>query len=234
VEVAVSPLGVNGSGQTAAALTRREWSGATILGLVHKLNERSIETFQRLARTSRADQAPDLVVSLRNLWRSLDVAARQRAACCPFLLLDVHFQSETWWRLCQHSRPPRSREAVRPRGLPAHSGATLMRECLVLAWHTARLDPRASGLLLGVSPAVASFIAAMDLQDIERLAAHQHGHLRPRWEDRPYFWRQLLLAARKRDDDTLRELHLHGLQLAGGELIPNRVRFDTHSSVRDA
>jgi hypothetical protein len=109
-----------------------------------------------------------------------------------------------------------------------------MRESLVLAWHSARLDPCASCLLLGISPAVADLIASMELQDIERLAESQHRHLRPRWEDRRYFWRQLLVAARNRDEDTLHELHLHGLQLAGGELIQDRVRFGTHSSVGDA
>jgi len=228
-----SESGANGNGQTAAALTR-QWSGVPILGLVHKLNECGIDTLQRLARTGRPEHVPDLVASLRSLWRNLDVTDRQRAATCPFLLLDVHFQNETWWRLCRQSRLPRRQDVARFRGLPAKPGATLMRESLVLAWHTARLNPRASCLLLGISPAVADLIAAMGLQDIERLAESQHSHLRPRWEDRPYFWRQLLVAARNRDDDTLRELHVHGLQLAGGELIQDRARFCAHSLVGDA
>lgn len=222
--------GANGSGHAAPELTRRQWSGAPILGLVYEVNELCIETLQRLATHDSRAHTLDLVTSLRNLWRGLDVTARQRAAKCPFLLLDARFQSETWWRKAGRPCTRHLKGVARPGCLPAKTGATLMRETLTLAWHTSRLDPRASSLLLGVSPAVAELIAGMGLQDIERVAAGQHCHLRPRWEDRLDFWRQLLVAARNGDDETLRELHLHGLQLAGGDLIRHCGRANTCST----
>jgi hypothetical protein len=181
---------------------------------------------------ARTGECLELVTSLRDYWLGLDAPARTRAAGCPFLLVDLHFQNESWWRSNRQSRKLRFQRLPRDHCLPARPAASLMRETLVLAWHATRLDRRASSLLVGASPAVAELIAAMRLPDIERLAASQHAQLRPRWEDRGYFWRQLLVAARSGDDEALHELRLHGLQLAGGELLSCQARPHAHSSSR--
>lgn len=90
----------------------------------------------------------------------------------------------------------------------------------MLAWSTVALDRGAASVLLGVAPAVSNIIAELSPQDVERIGGRYSQHLRPRWEDLPAFWRKLLTAARDNDKEALRESHIHGVQLIGGELLP--------------
>jgi hypothetical protein len=96
----------------------------------------------------------------------------------------------------------------------------LMYEALVLAWHTARSDGRAAGVLFAMLPGVVVSVAALSLKDIRHIAETHHQHLRPRWEHHPLFWRHLLAAARSGDNSAIHDLHLHGLQLLGMDALP--------------
>lgn len=95
-----------------------------------------------------------------------------------------------------------------------------MRETLMLAWNVVSIDRGAATLLLGMAPSVATMLVELGPQDVERIAARHGRHLRPRWEDLPQFWSNLLQAADGNDEDSLYKLHLHGIQLLGSELIP--------------
>jgi hypothetical protein len=184
--------------------------------LVHEFNERFLELLTHAARVDGERCVLDIVRLHRNLWLELDVGARKRAARFPFLLIDIHFHSEEWWQL---ARTPHSRQMGK--ALPGIFTRTLavelMYQALVLAWHTARSDGRAAGVLLAMSPGVALAVAKLGLREITHIAEHHNRHLRPRWENLPLFWRHLLTAACSGDNDEIHDLHLHGLQLLGAD-----------------
>jgi hypothetical protein len=70
-----------------------------------------------------------------------------------------------------------------------------------------------------MSPVCATRIAALRLQDLDWLALHRPGWVRPRWEKQPRIWRHLLLAAADPDRDRLTHASLRGLQLMAASVI---------------
>lgn len=207
------------AGSTAAA-SGLTWKGAHALRRVHELNDRCLEVLLQLACTERARLAPGIVNQHRNLWRSLSMAARRRAALTPYLLIDVHFQDVDWWRWAKASRTGGRYSVAAQPTFPGKVAAELMRETLMLAWSTVALDRGTAGVLFGMTPGVSEIIADLGPQDAERISARHSRHLRPRWEDFPAFWGGLLTAAHKNDEEALYEVRLHGLQLIGSELLP--------------
>lgn len=196
------------------------WRGAQALKRVHALNERCLELLTQLARTEREQPTLAIVNQHRSLWRSLNATARKRAARTPFLLVDVHFQDADWWRSVKDSRPNRRSKMVLHAGLTGKIASELMRETLMLAWSTVAFERGAASILFGMTPAVSSIIAELGPQDVERIAARHSRYLEPRWEDFPALWGKLLVAARDGHEEALHEIHLHGMQLIGSELLP--------------
>lgn len=196
------------------------WKGAQALTRVHALNERCLELLTELARTERQQITLAIVHQHRGLWRSMSAATRKRAARTPFLLIDVHFQDAEWWRGARDLRPNRRRKVVVNAAFTGKIAGELMRETLMLAWSTVAFDRGAASILLGMTPAVSSIIAELSPQDVERIAARHNQHLQPRWVDFAAFWGRLLIAARDSDEEALHNIHLHGVQLIGSELLP--------------
>lgn len=195
-----------------------EWKGAHALRLVRELNERCIESLVQVAHSRQLTTGVEIVDQHRALWRKLDSAARRRAAAASFLLMDVQFLNAEWWRWA------RARQNGKPRTpgshrLPAKLANELMRETLILAWSTASTDSHTAGLLFGMSPAVAAIFRDLAPHDIEQIAARHKHRLRLRWEEHPSFWRELLAASERADDEALHEIHLYSLQLLGSELL---------------
>ena len=95
----------------------------------------------------------------------------------------------------------------------------------MLAWHSVRADVNAS-CLLGISPGVAATLASFSLTELDRIAEHRFRYVRPRWEDRPIVWHQLLTTASTADARQTRDANLRALQLITGELIA--ARMDVH------
>jgi hypothetical protein len=142
---------------------------------------------------------------------------QQRAAECPFLLLDAGFHDEEWWRGLKHGLPRIARD---PLGcLPQQRAIPLARSTLTLAWYWARANLETAALALGMSPTCSVLIASLTLQDLETIAHRQYKCLRPRWADRPAVWRALLGAARQADPQPLSDFRLYGAQLIIGELL---------------
>lgn len=210
---------MDGGPHTSLASSEFTWKGAQALSRVHALNERCLELLTQLART---DQRITLAIvnQHRSLWRGLSATARKRAARTPFLLMDLHFQDADWWRAASDPRPSRRRKVALHAAFTGKIAGELMRETLMLAWSTVAFHRGAASIMLGMAPAVASIIAALGPQDVERISARHSAHLQPRWEDFPAFWGKLLTAARDGDEDALHEIHLHGMQLIGSELLP--------------
>jgi hypothetical protein len=70
-----------------------------------------------------------------------------------------------------------------------------------------------------VHPRVAELIGALSMSEIERVAERRGRYVRPRWEDRPAVWHELIQAACSPDIRRTREFCLHGLQLLTGDLL---------------
>lgn len=196
------------------------WKGAQALDRIHALNERCLELLTQLARADRQRTDLAIVNQHRSLWRNMNATARTHAARTPFLLIDLHFQDADWWRSVREPRPSRRRRMVLRAAFTGKIAGELMRETLMLAWSTVAFDRGAASIMLGMTPAVSAVIAGLGPQDVERIAARHSQHLQPRWEDFPAFWGKLLAAARDGDEEALHEIHLHGAQLIGSELLP--------------
>lgn len=211
---------INGSSHSPPATSEFTWKGAEALGRVHALNERCLELLTQLARADRPQISLAIVNQHRSLWRGLSATSRKRAACTPFLLVDLHFQDADWWRSAKDPRPSRRRKAVLHAAFTGKIAAELMRETLMLAWSTVAFDRGAASIMLGMTPAVSGIIAELGPQDVERIAGRHSAYLQPRWEDFPAFWGKLLAAAREGDEEALHEICLHGVQLIGSEMLP--------------
>jgi hypothetical protein len=94
-----------------------------------------------------------------------------------------------------------------------------IRRVLMFGWHLSRANRQLARVVLGMSPGVAMRIAALRLQDLDWLALHRPGWVRPRWEMQPRIWRHLLLAARDPDRGHLTQVSLRGLQLMAANVL---------------
>jgi hypothetical protein len=205
----------------SGSLPAWKWTGAEIPQLLHDLNESCLAALQKLAQ---GDFTPpggifECVNLHRQLWLDLDELSLQRAARAPCLLVDVHFQSEEWWRWARGHRAM-SFKGVPSATFPPKAARELMTETLVLAWHTARSDRPTATLLLGISPAVTGRIAALSSRDVRRIAAEHCRELRPRFEGNFKFWQNLLLAACSGDAEFLSHTYCEGIQLLATEVLP--------------
>lgn len=200
----------------------RPWFEEQSLQPLHEVNQRCIEMLIQMAARAHTEVAPfALVHQIRDELRTLDLAARRRAAQCPFLLVDLDFRNQAWWQEAKRHAARSGTSAQQRIALPRRSVLPLARATLVLAWHTVRTDPEAARISLGLSPAVAAAIAALSIDEVDRLAERHFHRLRPRWHDRATTWRTLLRAARGGDAGAVRDFRLHGIQLLGSELLPH-------------
>jgi hypothetical protein len=148
-----------------------------------------------------------------------DTRAGERAARIPVVLLDCHFRRLDWWdRVIRQNGQPVLSSNTLP-CIPAEDAAPVLREILVEGRTIAISEPRAASLILGASPGTVSLIAKLTSMDIDRISTECANELRPRWEDKVAFWRNLLVAALGDADDALSEVSFHSLQLLGGELM---------------
>jgi hypothetical protein len=196
------------------------WRGAPALRRVHALNERCIELLASFARNDKQRTHLAIINQHRDLWRSLTATERRRAARTPFLLVDVRFQDADWWRSASSSRPNHRIKLALQEAFTGKIAAELMRETLMLAWSTVAFERGGASILFGMTPVVARIISELGPQEVERIAARHSRHLRPRWEEYPAFWGRLLAAVRGEDEEVLHDVHLHGAQLLGSELLP--------------
>jgi hypothetical protein len=155
---------------------------------------------------------------LRADWQRLSPARLLQLAECPYLLIDAGFALPGCWGGLAADQVRDETVAIRGYGFAEFMGTDLVRRMLVLAWHLARANPLAARITLGMSDACISLIAARSIAELERLAETRPDWVRPRWEDRPEVWRQLLLAAANGPELRLRQLQLRGLQLLASGL----------------
>jgi hypothetical protein len=191
------------------------WAGADHFRIVRRLNGHCVAFLAEGSQTSR--QSPELAFfdANRELWAAVDARVMARIASCPVLLLDLNLRGI-------------GLGAPRPGGLLPNPGwhlaspepaAPLIREILMEAWSATRSKHGVANLIFGIGPSTSAAVTELGAADIERVVTASTSHLRPRWEERPGFWRSLLQAAVGLDDQILQNVHLHCLQLLGSELI---------------
>ena len=187
---------------------------------LHEVNERCLDLIALVARLPAEDAPFALVDPLRSLLRGTRPNLRRRAAHQPFALVDMEFRDPEWWHAVQH-RPARTWKDRPWRALaPKRAAVQLAQATLMLAWHMTRADAAATSVVFGMAPEVATLIASLRLSELELIAQHQFRHVRPRWEERAEFWREMLVAARAEDSEATRTIAIRALQLFAGEVVP--------------
>jgi hypothetical protein len=185
---------------------------------VRRLNERG------LALLTKAAQAGDWTASWKEilpLWAHASEGTLGRAACCPMVLFDFNFQRLAWWSRVINAQSGESPQ-LRLSTFHTDEAVPLARDLLLEAWSAARSMSQVSSLVFGMAPEVTTLIARLSPRDIDHVVVHEIQELRPRWENRPMFWKELFDAATEMDDQILANVHLHCLQLLGGEYASTR------------
>jgi hypothetical protein len=187
--------------------TPPRWKGGDSSELVYQLNERAF----MLLKQSPGPHG--------ELWSQLDTEALRAAARFPFLIVDVHFLDELWWRSVLRSPHGPTGEGSSVCLWTPETAQKLTNEVLVFAWHTARWDRRVARLVLGMVPPVVEVFRALTPQELDAVSGLQGGALRLRWQDDLTFWTRLVRAARDGDKEALADIHLHAKFLLSGELM---------------
>ncbi len=211
------PVSRDSRSRSARVMAPHRWRSARILEAVCQVNEHLVSALIELARLGTVSTS--VVAQNADVLRRLDVAACSRAARMPVLLLDLHFQSETWWRNAAPANGVHRAPATGTSGLPAEYAAELTRESLIVAWLGIQHARQSATLLFGMSNEVASLLGELTPQQINRVAERSSHELRIRWQTKPDFWRRLLAAGQSGNVGDLGEVHLLGLQLLGGEIM---------------
>lgn len=189
------------------------WNGIQSLDLVHELNVRCIELLAQEA-TTNVDLGLPFVAKNILLWKNLTDESQRRLATLPFLLMNVHFQNEAWWRIAITGDS--SKDLIRTIGevLPDHVSKQLMHEVSLFAWQTARWDKTVARMSLGMAPAVCDLLASLTPRQILAIASREFRAISVRWAGDSVFWGEMIDAATVADTVRLADLRLHaGLRM---------------------
>jgi hypothetical protein len=179
------------------------WKGRQSLEIVYRFNERCFQMIGESVGANGMCGAPAIAEN-RDLWSRLDEVARERAARFPFLILDVHFRNQTWWRNVIDGTTVGEIASAHSYSL----AEALMEETLLFAAQTVHWDASVARLTLGMSPEVVELLQGLHPQLMASIWRKHSGELRLRWQEQPLFWRPLLVAACDADDEALSERHL--------------------------
>jgi hypothetical protein len=195
------------------------WKGTRSLELAHELNSRCVDLLCHSATRPHIDGLPVMLRANRNLWCQLNAEARWRLADFPFVIVDVRFRDDDWWRARGKIQDDAVAECFAADESLRESRQSLLLETLMFAWQVAREDSRVAQILFAMTPTVARVISALAMQDIRNLAINQSNCLRVRWDSDAQIWRDLLVAVATDDEAALHEVRLHAKLLFCGDLI---------------
>lgn len=190
--------------------------GRSLRPTIHRLNARAVGLLAKAGQRDGWSAGPACLREVSRLWAAASEVTLSRAARCPMVLLDFNFQCVGWWSRAVNTQ----RDIARSRLSLADNeeAISLARDLVLEAWSAARLLPRGASLAFGMAPEVASRMARFSPLELETWVALEVDSLRLRWESRPVFWKELFYSAEGMDDLSLESVHLHCLQLLGGEL----------------
>jgi hypothetical protein len=189
---------------------------------VRRLNERGLALLTKAAQGFDATESQESWKEILPLWAVASDSTLGRAARCPMVLFDFNFQRLEWWSRIISAQPAEESRQLRLSAFHTDEAISLARDLLLEAWSAARTLSPVSSLVFGMAPAVTTLIERLSPRDMDLLVTHEIQELRPRWENRPMFWKELFHAATQMDDQILAIVHLHCLQLLGGELASTR------------
>ncbi len=200
-----------------------QWLADGSLDAVTEINLQCLDFLAAMAAEGQV-ACPMFAAGQRAAWNAMPEALRARLAASPCLLVDAAFDDESRWRCLA----PRMVQDLPPQYVvPVFVGAgaaDFIRRVLVFGWHLARANRQLARVVLGMSPACADLIARLRLQDLDWLAMHRPGWVRPRWERQPRIWQHLLAAAREPDAELLTRVSLRGLQLMAAGVLTSAGR----------
>lgn len=201
------------------------WLPAGTLETLVELNELSLALLAEQA-AARGVAGGLLLRQVADLWRSLDPAARRRAASCPYLLVDAGFADPLRWRPTPAPQVGDAAHAAYTAFFTVPAASMLARLVFTYAWHLARTQGAAARLLLGMPAPSVALIRHYTLCQIQLLAERHLEWLRPRWPARVQVWRELLQAAATGEPVPLERARLRGLTLLAAEarLAPRLTR----------
>jgi hypothetical protein len=192
------------------------WLHPETLESLVELNELCLGLFAEQAAV-RCAQPSLLLRQVGELWRVLDIAARRRAAACPYLLVDAGFADPQRWRQPVPLGVGDTGEAAYSTFFTVPGTTEVARLVFTYAWHLARAHGTAARLLLGMSAPCAALIGHLSLRQLHSLAETHQAWLKPRWPARVQVWRELLLAAASGEAPALERARLHGLTLLAAD-----------------
>ncbi len=194
---------------------RQSWLSAATLESMTEVNEEVLALLQ--AQCSAAGLQQPLIQDVSDLLLNLDAASMRRAAGTGILLVDAGFaQGSRWSDALIGAVNDRDDLASEP-FFTGDAAVRMMRLVMTHAWHLAHSEPAAARLLLGLSAHNAVAIGGCSLTRLLGLAELHAQWLRPRWENRPRVWRDLLRTAAQGDAGALERLRVRGLQLLAAE-----------------
>ena len=159
-----------------------------------------------------------LLRQIAEIWRTLDAAARRRAALCPYLLVDAGFSDPGRWRRLEGGQVKDGAPAPYASFFTIPRASAVARQVFIYAWHLAQSKNTAAQLRLGMTTYCTHVISACTLPQIHELAERHPEWMRPRWPTKVKVWRELLLAAGSGEVVALENSRMHGLQLLAGEV----------------
>jgi hypothetical protein len=199
-----------------AALAAASMRSEALDSLV-QLNGQCLELLadQALAQSAQGNL---LLRQVGEIWRTLDEAARWRAASCPYLLVDAGFCDPGRWRWLEGRHVNDGAPAGYGSFFTVPRASAVARQVFLYAWHLAQSKRTAAQLLLGMPSTCSHVIGACTLPQIHELAERHPEWMRPRWVGKVKVWREMLLAAASGEVVALENARMHGLQLLAGEV----------------
>ena len=207
-----------GSASSTAKSEERNpgWEGT--LESVLEVNEQVLALLH--AQCLTGDNRSPLSREVNDLLVNLDQQSLQRAAGTAVLLVDVGFADAGLWSTAVVGAVNDRVQMETPPFFTVDGSLALMRLVMTHAWHLARSQPAAARLLLGFSAANLAVIGGCTLSRLTRLAETRSHWLRPRWENRPGIWCDLLRMAGNAEIGTLKRMRARGLQLLAADARP--------------
>ncbi len=198
----------------SSSWTPQSWLGASTLESLQDVNEEVLRLLR--AQSLLGSGESPLLRDISGLLLKLNGDSLRQAAAGAVLLVDVGFASGSLWsdaiQGAVNDRLPRSAPFFTVAGTEA-----LMQLVMTQAWHLARSQPAAARLLLGLSAGNAALIGGCTLSRLTQLALGRTHWLRPRWDNRPGVWRDLLRLATDGHSGSLERMRVRSVQLLAAD-----------------
>ena len=211
----IREAGMNSAAATGALWEPKSWLGAATLESVAEVNEQVLVLLRAQCLVGAAQ--PPLLRDVSGLLLSLDAHALRRAAASAVVLVDAGLGDDGLWSDAiigaVNDRPPPAKAAF----FTVEGAVAVMRLVMTHAGHLSRSEPAAAQLLLGLSAANLAVIGGCTLSRLTRLAESHSQWLRPRWENRPGIWGDLLRTAGEGETGALERMRVRGLQLLAAD-----------------